>query len=154
MRPRKFHSTFVNAFYRKCTRRYVDSMRTKVKVWGKGKYLVYGPYVVFTHITQWSTSYCRFWHSNTFEMFVSVAYLFILIFRDGWMGFNVSPFCHSVVGWFSHQTNSMWNPRKSWRAQIGMCDCVCVCVYVAGNIRSCELEQACRVIKSKCEYVI
>lgn len=33
-------------------------------------------------------------------------------------------------------------------------ECVCVCVYVAGNIRSCELEQACRVIKSKCEYVI
>lgn len=33
-------------------------------------------------------------------------------------------------------------------------ECVSVCVYVAGNIRSCELKQACRVIKSKCEYVI
>lgn len=146
--------------YKKIRRQYAYeseglSERKVLSLWA-----ICGFYAYHTMIHQLlsSTSYCRFGIQIHLKCCLCCVflYLFILIFRDGWMRINVSSFCHSVFGWFSHQTNSMRNPRKSWRAQIGMCDCVIVsvCVYVAGNIRSCELEQACRVIKSKCEYVI
>lgn len=129
MRPRKFHSTFANAFYRKCTRRYGDSMRTKVKVWVKEKYLVYGPYVVLriSHNDPPVTADLAFkyiWNV------VSVAYFGIYLFwffvMVGWD----SMFPRSAIvclGDF-HTRQILWEILEN--LGVHRLECVIVCVYV------------------------